>query len=305
MPRQTRSALKKNRTVHGAVLYYSRTAAVPCAVTLDLSAVAGRTEFSRRERHIAEDTARIGRIVGDALLVGHAIFGCMNQILCGSDKANYREQTKGNRKVSAIFIVIAQYLPEIRANALGNIAGAAATAAAILHVLDDLYAEHYGINDFNNCLGHVSFPADGHGACTEIIRTLARLENADVAFATVQHDVLFQHRNALEFLGSTANTSLQHELDIEADGYSIKPTVELYRFNAHVSPADLGTLYTHVGGMLNDLLTKIGQINAYVFKAIAIPAGIQNSVGFDTNSFLGVTGIACKSVFRHSNTSVV
>ncbi len=254
---------------------------------------------------MAKYAARIGRIVANAFLIGHAILGCLDEILRGSDKTDDREQAEGHGKVSAIFVVSAQHLTKVGANALGDVARAAATAAAILRVLNHLNTKYDGIDHLDHSLGYISLATHRHGACAEITRALARLEDADVALAAVQHDLLFKHRNPLEFLCSAVDASLKHQLVIKANGYGIKTTIELHGLNVDIGPANLCALDAHVRGMLNDLLSVIGQIHAYVFKAIAIPAGIQDSVGFNTNSFLRMAGIACKSVIRHSNTSVV
>ena len=254
---------------------------------------------------MTEYAARIGAIVADTLLIGHTVFGRLEQILRRSDKTNDREQAKGNGEISAVFIISAQHLAKIGTYTVGNIAGAAATAAAILNVLHNPNAKHDRINHLDHSLRHVSLTADGNGASTEIVRAFARLKNADVAFATVQYDVLFKNGNPLELLRPCVNARLKSQLDIKANGDGIKSTVKLYGLDRNIRPANLSTFHANIRRVLNDLLPVIGQIYAYVLKAITIPAGIQNSVGFDTNGFLGVTGIACKSVIRHSNTSVV
>ena len=66
------------------------------------------------------------------------------------------------------------------------------------------------------------------------------------------------------------------------------------------------TLYTgaHVLSSMpiKDLLQAIGEENANVLKAISVPTGIQDPIGFYTNQIpTGSTGGATgKSVFRHS-----
>jgi hypothetical protein len=250
-------------------------------------------------------TAGIGSVVGNAFLVRYAVFGCLNHILRGSYKTNHREQYEGDAKISAIFIIPIQHVTKVCTNTIGNIAGTAAATAAILHVFNNLHARHNRINYLNYSLRDISLTANRYGMSTEIVRAFAGLENADVAFASVQHYVFFKNSNSLKFLCTAVDASLQCQLDIKANGNCIKATVKLYRINVNIGPSDLCALHSHIRSVFDNLLTVIIQVDPYVLKAITIPARIQNSVDFNANGFLGVAGIACKSVFRHSNTSVV
>jgi hypothetical protein len=196
-------------------------------------------------------------------------------------------------------------LLKLGTNTIGDIARTAATAIALLNVLYDLDSKDDGVYDLDNCFRNTSLTANRYRTCTKVSGAFSGFEDIDVAFTAKQYNVLFQYGNALEFLRSAVDASFKIQLDIKSNGNGVKAVIKLYRFNIDICPADFCALYAHVTGVLNDLLTKISQINANVFKAITISARIQDSVGFNTNSFLGVAGIACKSVFRHSNTSVV
>ena len=133
---------------------------------------------------------------------------------------------------------------------------------------------------------------------------IIKLKNAHVAFPTIKYHAFFKHCNALKFLRPAVNAGLQEQFDIKAHGDRVEPAIELHGIKRDIGPTDLSALHTYRNGMLNNLLTVIGEIHANVFKAITISAGIQDSVGFNAHSFLGMTGTVCESVL-HSNTSVV
>ena len=257
----------------------------------------GRTELRRRERHLAEHAARIGRVVAEAFLVGDAVFGRGNQILCGSDNANDREQTKGNGQVSTIFVTAAENAVQIGVDTLGNVASTATAATALLHVLNNANAQHQRLDNLYDGFGHVCLAFCGHGTAAEITVVLTGLENADVAFATVQHHVLFQHRDALKLLSTAVDACLKHDVDIKTNRNGVKAVIELYGLNPDVRPTDFGAFDAHVGRVFNDLLSVIGQINADVFKAIPNSAGIQNAIGLNADRLLCGARICSNSVF--------
>ena len=103
------------------------------------------SKFVNGERHSAECvTGRTGVIAG-AFLIGNAEFNCINEILLGTLDADYREEAKGYRKVSASLVA---QIAEHSAKCRGNIPTAAATAAlrgSIYHTR----AEDYGVDCLN------------------------------------------------------------------------------------------------------------------------------------------------------------
>jgi hypothetical protein len=72
----------------------------------------------------------------------------------------------------------------------------------------------------------------------------------------------------------------------------------LHRLEIDIGPTDLGALDTYSIGVLDYLLSIIGQIYANILKAIPVSTGIKDSVSFYAYSFLGMNGTACKSVIH-------
>ena len=106
---------------------------------------AGRTKLAHRKCHVTEHGAGIILTGLDALLVGNAIFGRLNQILGGTNDANDRENAERNRQIALSFSVC-ECTVKTLANRLGNVA-AAATAMAFALLFTDARAKHDGIDD--------------------------------------------------------------------------------------------------------------------------------------------------------------
>ena len=133
--------------------------------------------------------------------------------------------------------------------------------------------------------------------------------------AAEQHHLLFQHGNAVELGGlrprrtAYADAGLEDELDVEADVNGVEAAVELDGVNADVSPGDAGVLDADLSGVLDDLLTQIGEKDTDVLIAVPIAAGIQNAVGLHANG-PHVTALATavprsragnETIFRHDS----
>ena len=79
-------------------------------------------------------------------LIGHAVFGCLNQILGGTNDANHRENAQRYGQITP-GVPIRKRTADTMANRLGNIA--AATAAMTLTLLlANASTENDGIDDF-------------------------------------------------------------------------------------------------------------------------------------------------------------
>lgn len=90
----------------------------------------GRAKFSRWKRHSAENSARIVILGRDAFLIGNAIFGCVDKILCGANYSYYRENAERHGK-EATFLV-GKITVNVRRNVNGYIVAAATAATAAI-----------------------------------------------------------------------------------------------------------------------------------------------------------------------------
>ena len=64
------------------------------------------TKFGSWECHMPKYAARIVTLSAYALLVGYAIFCCVNEILCRTYNSYYREDTKRNTQVSFSLLAV-------------------------------------------------------------------------------------------------------------------------------------------------------------------------------------------------------
>ena len=149
---------------------------------------------------------------------------------------------------------------------------------------------------------HVAALSARAGIGTEVRGIRVALEHVDIAFAAVKNHLLFQHRNTVKFLTSSAtNTSLKVKLDIKADVDGIEAPVELYGIDMNGRPANRSSLYPNIPGTLQNLVAEIGQKYPHVFVAITIAAAVQNAIGLDTDHLTPTPGRsgARKFVFCH------
>ena len=160
-------------------------------------------------------------------------------------------------------------------------------------------------NDLYHCRGNILLATAELRDGAEVGRVGVAAENADVAFAAVKNDVLFYDGDAVKLLGpSGAYAGLEGQLDIKANGYGIKTAVETNGIDPHIRPCDARILDTNGRSMFYDFIPDIGKENANVLKAISVTAGIENTVGLDTDH-IPIPRACCgrrtarKSVFGH------
>ena len=258
------------------------------------------TKFTRWERHRTEYTARIVFLYGNTFLFGNTVFGCLNEILRGAHNANDREDAERNGEVAFSVSIIstakAQRCFEASKYGLGNIAFVAATTAfAFADTFYDARAENNGRNHLNNGGGFVFFVAFLRCATAKVFAYAVALKYADIAFTAVKDHTLFKHGDALNLLRTSyANTSLKHKLYVKTNVNRVKSAVETNGLNIDTSPNNLSTLGANVAGVLQYFVAKIRKINACIFKAIAVAAGIQNAI------CVNAYGFACRRAPRHA-----
>ena len=164
------------------------------------------------------------------------------------------------------------------------------------------------IDDLHHRNRYIAALSAGAGLGTEIGCVGVALENVDVALAAIKNDALFQDCHALEFLASSiAYASLQIKLDVKTDVDRIKAAIELDGVDMDGRPADRGALDADATGALQDLVAEVGQKHPYVFKAVTVAAGIQDTVGFNADHFASASGrgLARELVFCHGNILLV
>lgn len=237
-----------------------------------------------------------------ALLVGHAVFGRLDQILSRAHDANHRENAKRDRQITA-GVPIRKCTADAMTNRLGNIA--ATTAAPTLTLLlANASAEDDGIDDFHHCDRYVAALVARAGLRAEVGGVWGTLENVDVALASVQNHALFQHCHTVKFLASAAShTSLELNLDVKANVDGVEAAIELHGIDMDGRPADRGALDADATGALQNLVAEIGQKYPHVLKAVTVAAGIQNAVGLDADHFSPTAGrrLTGELIFCHGN----
>jgi hypothetical protein len=198
----------------------------------------------------------------------------------------------------------------------GNVTGAAAAAHGLgAGGLQNADTQHDGIHDLHNGGGNAPLLVAGLGLGTEGGTVSAGAEDVHRGVSSEENDLLFQYSDTVKLGGlcpcgtAHADASLEDELDVEADVDGVEAAVELDGINADVGPGDAGILDTDLGGVLDDLLTQIGEKDTYVLIAVPIAAGVQNTVGLHTNG-PHVTALATavshsragnETIFRHDS----
>ncbi len=265
----------------------------------------GRAKLSHRERHGMEHAARVILLCGHTFLFGNATFGRLNEILCRANDTNDRKDPQRDREVSscasAIAFVKGKRRIEARDHCFGQILLIAATAAvALSDVFHNAASQKDGRHDLNNGCGGVLFPTVEHGLCTKILAPIP-LKDADIALAAVKDHALFQNGDPFQLLrAATTQAGLKCDLYIEADDDRVKASVELNGIDPDIRPNDICTSGADGTRPLQDLIAEIRKIDAYVFKAITIAAGVQHTVGINANGLAaGASRRAGKSVFCH------
>ena len=246
-------------------------------------------EFGDGEGHGAEKVAGIVGRGRNTFLVGNDELGGVHQVLRGTHQPYQGENAQRNHQSATGAVSLAISVTGIRIqgggqaayNGRGNIAGAAAATNGLrANGLQNANPENNRIYGFHNCGGDTALLVAGLGFGTEGGAIGTGTEDAHRAVASEQHNLLFQHGNAVEFPGLPgAEASFKNELDVEANVDGVEATIELDGINANVSPGDAGVLDTDLSRVLNDFLAEIGQEYAHVFKTVAVATGIQNAVG--------------------------
>ena len=220
--------------------------------------ISGRTKLRGRERHIPEDRARIILLGGNTFLIGYAIFGCIDQILCGTNDANYGEYSKGDGQIATVRIVQCSVDP--RGDGFGNIVATAATATARLFRFTNSRVQNNGVDYLHDGNGNVFRRAAGLGKRTIIRGVGITLENADVAFASVKDYLLLQYGDSFKFLTPSATQAcLEYDLNIEFDRYRIESAIKSNGIDPDIGPCDARALRANIGGVLQHIVSKIGQ----------------------------------------------
>ena len=261
-----------------------------------------RAKFSRRERHGLENTARIVVLARDAFLIGNRIFGCTDQILTGAYDAYHREKTDRNGKIFSTAITVVQNPIDTRCHVIRNIARSATAATAITTRFQNANTENNGLDYVDNsCRGIFGTEARTRLGAIIARRVIVASKGLDLVVTAKQNHTLFQHRNAVKLLRMTADAGLKGQLDKEFNVNGIKTAVKSDGIDTDIGRQKLGMTDTNRRGVVDDLITEIGQKDSDVLKAITIAAGIQDSVGFYTNQISArlIVKTARKSVFRH------
>ena len=260
------------------------------------------TELCSWERHGLEYTARVIVLGRNTFLIGHGIFCRIDKVLSGTNNSHHREKSDGDSKILSASVTVIQNTVHPAGNGGRNVASG--TAAAMTFALGLHYAstENDRLNHIHHSRGKIFGACTRLGYCTIVgRRILGASEGADLVIAAEQHHALFQNGNTVKLLRMTSDTCFKGQFDKEFDIDRVKSTVKSDRINGNVCGNKLGIANADRSCMLNDLVAEIGQKHADVFKAITVAAGIQNSIGLDTNQVSArlVAKTARKSVFRH------
>lgn len=243
----------------------------------------GHSEFGNRERHLAENTAGVVFAGLEAFLVGNGIFGCVYYELRGSDKSYYREYAERNGK-NSLTRRLTKLRREARGNGCGNIRIAASAEAYARFFIGHLYTENNGVNDLGNSNGTVTLTASGLGKGAEARITGGASEYADGALSAVKYNVFVNNSHSVEFLRSAfSDTSLKNESYIVANGNRIEASVELNGVNSDRCPYNFCIAGADGSCARDNIVTEPRQIDADVFEAIAVAAGIENTVRLDAD----------------------
>ena len=287
-------------------------------------------EFGYGKLHGTEEIARIIGAAGHTLLVGNDEISGRDEILGGTNQPYQRENTQGNDQDAPVVIlaavtalaatvvtvvVPAQRARETPGDGMRHVTGTTVAADWLMaERLQYPHPQHNGIDYLHHRSGDAAFLVTGFGLGAEGGTVGAGTEYAHRGIASEEHDLLFQNRDPVKFGGlraasvTSADASLENELDVEADVHGVESPIELDRIQTDIGPGDAGILDPNLSGTVNDLTTQIGEENADVFKAIAIAAGIQNAVGLHTHragvaTFTATARVSTagdETIFRHT-----
>lgn len=266
-----------------------------------------RAKFCGGKSHGAEDTAGIILFGTNTCLVGNTVFGSLYQILTGTYQTHDREETKRYYKVAVAVIVIHNSAAKAALHVLGNIAhtAAAAATAAVSFGFHHVGVKHNGLHRLHHSGRNTARWAAESGNSAVIVGIAGAAEHINVALAPPKYNFFLYDSNSLKFLCTVAsNTGFKGKLYIKTDHNLIETTIEADRVNGDVSPGNACILHTNISSPIKHIPTEIGQLHAHILKAVAVTAGIENTVCFNADHFsFPTTHIGCTSagasVFSH------
>lgn len=272
----------------------------------------GRSKLADGECHGTEKFAWVGRVIFDTFFVGDDKFGGLDEILSRTNEAYQRENTQGyNKDTLPISIAVANRGGEASGYTCGDVSCTATTANRFGDVrFKHFDPQHDRLYDFYHGCGNDVFFVARLRLGTKSRAVAAAAENADIALTAPKHDLLFKHSDAVKFLAlAGANATLEDDFDVKTDGDGVKTTVELDGVDADIRPSDRGIFGSDLGGMVDDILTYVGEEYFDIFKAISVTARVEHTMCFDADSvFLrlsarvwmgGILQIEWESVFTH------
>lgn len=246
----------------------------------------GRTEFTHRERHRTEETARVILNGSHAFLIGNAVFNRIDEILCGTLNSYNGKETEGYKKGVCLPFVY-QITVYLRIYAVGNLVYCtAALAAATMRGLNYLCAEDNGIHGFedsNRQIGGAGLMA-ADAAGTEAVCLGFALEYADIAFASEEDHFLFHNSHTVKLPHiAGADAGFKYDFYVDFNAELIKSAVKGNIVDVDIGPQHLCVLGSDNRCPFDDFLTAAGQIYFYVLIAVLVTAGIENTVGVDAD----------------------
>ena len=170
---------------------------------------------------------------------------------------------------------------------------ATAAATTIIDAFKNVHTEHDRLCYLNYCCGYVVFLAAGLNSRAEIRKISAATEGAYVAVTAIKDNLFVEDGNSVKFLRTTVSyASLEYQFNVETNINGVKASVELNGIKAYMGLRDASALNSDSTGVINDLLTEVGQKNPCIFKTIAVSARVKYPVSLYTNSFLAYAGAA-------------
>ena len=156
-------------------------ATLPAADSTDRARGAG-AKLCRGERDVAEGAA--GVILGGryALLVGQAVFACLDEELAVAHQSDDREKAKRNRKITAVAVLVDERAVDLIANECGDITATAATVA-LACLFKDPCTKHNGFYNLYNCRRNVMLWTFGSGDGAISFANSVAFEYTHVAFS--------------------------------------------------------------------------------------------------------------------------
>ena len=282
----------------------SSSAAATAAVGLFASVhigESGRIKLVNWERHVLEHATRIIRCGRNAFFFGNGVFRAVHKILRGALNSYHREKSERNEQVFSRGVG-AESAVKHGADCFWQLA-VAETVAEVLATasLNNLRVKYYRIDDFKNRCREIACGIALAASAAEAGTVRRALENADVTFAAVKNDLLFDDAKSICLLRATkSDADLAVDLYIHFHRHLIETAVERYRVDAHIRRDDVCALRSDVASAFNGVPAAVREINDYILKAVLVAATVQNSVGIYINRVTSRTGERHISVISHN-----